>query len=432
VRKLAGLLVALSVAGAAPSAAAPASARAWHTQLESSDPAAGDTVAFAPQQLTLTFGGFVEESGAVFRLIGPSGRSWELEGRRVPDTSRALSSPLPVLDPGGYRLEWRVISGDGHPISGDFVFFVSGPGEGERSLGRPPPRSAANGAAAGDGRMDHRGEQQHGSRWLMATRAGADAALLLLAGLLFFEAWAAHAPSRWTGVTTSVLAAIAPVLIATYAWLWAGSVLGAVHTRDVRLDALASLFTGRALTAELAFAGLTAWALLLARRPGVASATAALAILAGSFAGHPASYTPLLSIPASAVHQLAAAAWVGGLLFLLTEARSPTFDRSAQRVSAVAFAAAVLVALTGLVQSWILVDSPSQVLSSTFGLLLLAKFAGLLGLLAFGAHHRFRLLPSVESPLGAAQLRRSVRAELALAVGVVTLAAVLSHIPPNP
>jgi copper transport protein len=430
--RLASLTLALSAAVAAPSGAAAADARVAHTQLESSVPAAGDTLDAAPPELMLTFGGLVEEAGALLRLLGPSGRSWALEGARVPGGSRALASPLPALGPGAYRLEWRVISGDGHPISGDFVFFVRGTGAEGRSteLGAPPPPSGEG--LAGHDAAGHATGSAAASTWLMATRAGADAAVLLVTGMLLFGAFGREPPSARTATATLGLSAAAPALVSAYAWLWAGSVLGPDAGGTARIDALGSLFTGRALAAELALALLVPWALVLARRPRLGGVFAVAAIGAGAFAGHAASYTPVVSVPASALHQLAAATWLGGLLFLVTEAESPTFADAARRVSDAALAAVAVVAVTGLLQSWLLVDTITRALSTPYGLLLLGKAAGLLGLVAFGAYHRFRVMHHVRSADGAARLSRSVPLELALAVGVVMLAAVLSHVPPNP
>lgn len=415
-------------AAASPDAAA-AAERVVHTQLEATMPAAGDTVAVAPEALVLTFGGLVEASGAALRLLGPSGRSWTLEAARVDGSARALTSPLPALEPGGYRLEWRVISGDGHPISGDFVFYVGGRAGAEAAaLSPPPPRSAAG----------PRGHEGHGptggppAAGLAATRVGSDVAALLLAGLLFFGAWGATSPSARTAAVTRALALAAPLLVGAYAWIWTGTVSEVDASVAERSSALTSLFTGRALLAELALVLLVPWALLLARRAKLATVFAALALVGGAFAGHPASYTPALAIPANAIHQLGAAAWTGGLLFLVTEAGAPRFAESARRVSAAALAAVVAVAATGVLQGWLLVGSLGQLVETPYGLLLLGKVAGLLALVGFGAYHRFRWMPRIAAGGGSVRIMGTVAAELAVAAVVVALAAVLSHIPPNP
>jgi hypothetical protein len=319
VTRIAGLLLALSASGAASSDAAPAVPLVVHTQLEGSLPAAGDTVDAAPDALVLTFGGLVEESGAVLRLLGPSGRSWALEPARVEGSGRALTSPLPGLEAGGYRLEWRVISGDGHPISGDFVFYVRGGAgsAGGRSELTPPPPPSPEGAGGHDA-AGHASAGGAPPAALAATRVAVDVAALLLAGLLLFASLGRAEPSARTAAAARALAVAAPLLAAGYAWVWTGTVADTGAGPAERADTLRSLFTGRALAAELGLLLLAPWALLLARRARLAAIFAALALVAAAFAGHPASHTPVLTIPANALHQLAAAVWIGGLLYLLT------------------------------------------------------------------------------------------------------------------
>jgi putative copper export protein len=284
---------------------------------------------------------------------------------------------------------------------------------------------------------------------LVAVRGGADLALLLGAGLLLFVAWGG-VPTPRSRTTARALVVAAPLFAATYAWIWAGEITGAGATAtagaasalagpsDVatRLDALTAFASGRALALESALAMLTAWALFLARRPRLASIFALAAVASGGLSGHPASYTPLASIPASALHQLAVAAWAGGLLYLVTEAGSARFTASIQRVSRVALTAVVVVAITGLAQTWLLLGSPDRLLTTPYGVLVLGKIAGLAGLVACGVYHRYRLIPRLLRDAGRstnpAAVAPSVALELALAAAEVLLAAVLSHIPPNP
>jgi putative copper export protein len=116
---------------------------------------------------------------------------------------------------------------------------------------------------------------------------------------------------------------------------------------------------------------------------------------------------------------------------LVTERGSRTYARSVRRVSGLAFWAVVAVAVTGILQTWLFLEAPSALFASTYGWLVLGKVAGLAALVGFGAYHRFRLVPASESAAGATKLASSVSRELIVAAAVVTLAAVLSHIPPN-
>jgi len=426
---LPALVSVVVIVGAAPSAAAPTEPWTLHTTLESSSPAAGDTVPVPPTEVTLAFGGLVEVTGAALTLLGSGGHMWTLRPTRPGADQRVITGALPSLEPGGYRMEWRVISADGHAIAGDFVFYVGG---GEGDLAAPPPSAAADGDHAATGHGDLPAGAIDGPVPLVIVRSGANLALLALAGLLLFASLEASGGTPRTAATMRVLAVAGPIMAATYGWIWVGGVLGDASSAAARMEGLLSLTSGRALAAEIVLAALTAWALLLARRPGIATAFALLAVAAGGGAGHPAAYSRAVAVPASIVHLLAAALWIGGLLFLVTERRSTGYPASARRVSQVALASVVVIALTGVVQTFLILGSVPWITGTVYEQMVVAKIAGFLGLIAFAAYHRTRLLPIVDAQDGTARLSTSVQRELALAVGVVVLAAVLSHVPPIP
>ena len=105
---LAGLGLAL-----APTASA-------HDELVSSSPDDGARVT-APRALTLTYSESLVDTG--FRVVvrgpdGPVDGEVELSGARLVDR---FSAPL---SPGSYDVVWRVVSADGHPISGRMSFTV--------------------------------------------------------------------------------------------------------------------------------------------------------------------------------------------------------------------------------------------------------------------------------------------------------------------
>ncbi|WP_125107858.1 MULTISPECIES: copper resistance protein CopC [Gulosibacter] len=110
------LAVAAAVWGAATAASA-------HDELVSSTPADGDSLESAPTEAVLEFSGNVQEVGTEFALQDASGATVELpEAYTISGTS--ISQPLPELEHGEYSLNWRVVSEDGHPISGTIGFGV--------------------------------------------------------------------------------------------------------------------------------------------------------------------------------------------------------------------------------------------------------------------------------------------------------------------
>lgn len=109
------LLLGLAVVTATPAAA--------HTGLESSTPADGSTLRRSPTTLVLRFADPVVPGTAVGALSGPGGRT----SLRAP-TVRGATVRMTLAEPaaaGRYRLTWRVVADDGHPVSGTLRFEVA-------------------------------------------------------------------------------------------------------------------------------------------------------------------------------------------------------------------------------------------------------------------------------------------------------------------
>ena len=112
-RHVLGGLVALTIA-------APASA---HSELRMSDPVDGAIMGCAPAQILLEFGEKVQLTA--LRLHRVDGDEVDLPRRAIRET-REESIALPPLEQGDFRAEWRIISGDGHPVGGIIGFTVTG------------------------------------------------------------------------------------------------------------------------------------------------------------------------------------------------------------------------------------------------------------------------------------------------------------------
>jgi copper resistance protein C len=104
-------------------AALPASA---HDQLLGTDPADGATVATLPHELTLTFNAVVLESstGDEIQVTDAAGASLAEGPPKIVDN--VVTQRLKGSASGPIRVLWRVVSQDGHPVSGEFGFTVSG------------------------------------------------------------------------------------------------------------------------------------------------------------------------------------------------------------------------------------------------------------------------------------------------------------------
>lgn len=111
---LMGALVALALT--APAAAA-------HTELVSSSPADGAILQTAPTTVVLTLNEAAVALGTRVIVTGPAGEVQTGKPRLV---ERTVAQNLQPGSPAGrYTVRWRVVSDDGHPVSGSFVFTVA-------------------------------------------------------------------------------------------------------------------------------------------------------------------------------------------------------------------------------------------------------------------------------------------------------------------
>jgi len=151
-------VAALAAAGAlglalvgAVGAAAPASA---HNVVVGTAPATGSTVTEAPETVDVTFDDVVldlsaEGSSTVVTVTDADGAD---HATGCPTTQdRTVSVPVSLGAAGEYTVDWRIVSADGHPTSGEFTFTYDPP-EGAATSAAPAPEGTPCGSsAAGDG-----------------------------------------------------------------------------------------------------------------------------------------------------------------------------------------------------------------------------------------------------------------------------------------
>jgi len=114
---------ALALAGLA--ALAIASAAAAHSLLLESTPAAGATLPAAPRELKLRFNNRIEKPLSRVRLLDSRGAAQTVTLTTDGVPPDWLRGPLPALAPGRWRVEWQVLSTDGHVVAGRFEFQIA-------------------------------------------------------------------------------------------------------------------------------------------------------------------------------------------------------------------------------------------------------------------------------------------------------------------
>lgn len=94
-----------------------------HSLLVESAPSAGASVQ-APPHLMLRFNNRIEKGLSRLRLVDGAGVAYPLTVAVGEGDIDRLTAGLPSLVPGPYRVEWQVLSADGHVVGGRFTFTV--------------------------------------------------------------------------------------------------------------------------------------------------------------------------------------------------------------------------------------------------------------------------------------------------------------------
>ena len=417
-----------------------------HATLLRSEPAKGGTITTSPGRIYLVFSEEIEPSLGGIRLVGPGG-TLTLKPAGDPRNVSALVAPVTtMLAAGTWRVEWRIVSEDGHPIDGDFTFTLASAGGDSTSAATPTPSPDAATPSSDPGATapatvalpDTVTEPARSAMdevpVLPAILRGLGVGLLTaFAGLLWFlRTRRDRAPQPRSERLLSRVSIATALVLTLHLVVWA---LAASPDRSLGGEQMLAMLASRVGRMELARAALAlfaCWALVLARREWLAFAFAVGSMLVSSATGHSATIHPAWTIPARALHLFAVAAWLGGLLWLLTLAR-PSIEviaAEAERVSSLALVGVIVVTVTGVVQTKFFIGEWGELVRSAYGALALVKLAGLAGLVLFGAHHRFRVMPRLTEAGVADRFSRSLRSEVVLLSLVILVGGLLAYVPP--
>ncbi len=377
--------------------ARPASA---HATLVATTPADGARLDVAPDEVSLEFTEGVSVGAGYVRVLGPGGERVDT-GSPLEDGAIVIAPLRSRLADASYTVSYRVVSEDAHPISGAYAFVV---GDGELE--------AASTAAEGDDVDGALGVALPIARWL----GFAGVALVIGIPVFLFFCW----PAGWGVRTMRRLTSAGLVAVVVGGLLtfllqgpYAGGVgLGAVFDLSLLSATAGSSFGGIVLLRVICSLALAA-VLEAAWRRG-AQPTAPLAavgavlflglVVSVAAVGHPAAGPlPGLAIPITAVHVAAMAVWLGGLTALLigvvrSGVPAGQLATALPRYSRLAFGSVVTLVVTGVLQSVREVGSPTALVGTTYGWLLLVKLLFVLVLLGAAGVSRVWVQQHLEGP----------------------------------
>ena len=320
------LVVALAIVATGLGALAPAAGA--HATLEQSHPERGAVLETPPKEVALGFDEPVEAAFGALRVFDAKGQAGE-DGAAAADRARELGARgrrSRARSQGAYTATYRVVSADGHPVSGGLTFQVGESAAAPRSVetllqgtSAGPVSRAALGIARGLGylaiavalggvaflafcwRPAVRGETALAPAGAafearLARLVGAGVVLGIVAGAatVVLQAAVAGETSAWTAFDPSVVREV----LGTRTGLWLG-------IRFVAWLALAAALAALWARPSRAFAAL-------------AAVPAAVIVAGPALAGHATTQSPVAVLaPLDIVHVAATALWIGGIVTLL-------------------------------------------------------------------------------------------------------------------
>lgn len=430
-----------------------------HGRLKSTTPGAGAHLGTSPRELRLEFSETPDLTFSAVKLIGPDGRvvalgllAYAAESHRT--VTAAIRQPLQA---GTYVVEWQLAGDDGHPVRGRYDFVIS-PGA---MSGTPAADTVAGGMVMHHDPVSMPEGNGFGAdsaayvfvRWVQFL------ALVLTVGAVWFRQFVLGRIGREGSAYASVRgaaegraarighAAVVGLAVTLLLRLLAQSYAmhGASDAFNVTLSAqmIAKTTWGMGWLVQLAGVIIAGAGFHMAARMrsfGWRLAALGIVLLALSLAlsGHAASAPRLrvIAVVADVLHVLGASGWLGTLAVVLIAGLSPVAGRiDAERgpmvadlihaFSPVALASAALAAATGTFAAWLHVGTIPNLWSTRYGITLLVKL-GVLGIVTMTGFYNWRFVrPRLGTDDATRHLVRSARVEVAVAILVLLVTAVL-------
>lgn len=391
-----------------------------HAVLLQAVPAADSQWDRSPEEVLLRFNERLENRLYHITVVDERSRPVTSNEAVMSSDQTEVSLKLPVLGEGAYTVSYRVISADGHPIGGSYVFVV----------GDADPSAAAGLAAVSTG------ESLSWTMGLMAylrfaARILFFLSLVLTSGWVFWRLFHRKADpaiqqvdQRWSlGLQRLFLISVL-LLTSTH--------LNNYVEFGVWEDMLAFAGTMTGIAWIIMF-GLSFLGFVLLHRSRFLDVLWLLALLfTQSFIGH--SYGiggENGAILVNFVHLLAAAVWAGGLLYIAVHWKNQRehVKQFLPQYSHLALDSLILLVLSGGLLVFLFLPSLSYLLYTQWGIMLLIKIALVLGVIAVGVFMRRALKKNEENALRKGlKLDFSLMAAVLIVVGIMTY---LSPVPPN-
>lgn len=399
-----------------------------HAYIVNSNPSQNEELKKAPSEIKIEFNEPIQEGFHSITVRNSSGERVDSGQTKIDPQHRKIVTVKLNKNVKNdiYSAEWRVVSADGHPVSGTIPFSV-----GNIQGGLPKDQQNASSNLPNADTVIERVLLYTGfslfmgsvlfqlvwhrpkNGWSFAMRRRvqrmAQIALLLIGAAVIIQPLLltkAYAGVSWTE-------AFQPALLKETLLQTSGGTLWIV---SIVLVALLAVFSS------------SSWVVLkLVFFTGL--------LLAKAFSGHTASTDySYMTATMDFIHLIAASVWTGGLAALallfgkdwLKPDKEHIWE-TVRRFSPWALGSAGLLVFSGMFNSFFIVHTLDNLFQSNYGKTLLVKLALVLLMAGFGVFHYFRSRKKPESSRG-----RSIKAEWAIGLLILVTTAVFTNMPSPP
>ena len=377
-----------------------------HAVIESTEPAANSVLSKAPNSVSLNFDEPVDTALGWMRVFDSEGERVVTANLGRGEGDDWVRAAMPELENGGYLVVWRVMSADGHAVEGAFGFQI-----GESSL--PVGNEVVSSVVGSQGDNPLPGRVAGVGRYISY------GALASLFGLFVLNIGSRRLRVSMLGAIGAV--SVLVVLLMTGPNTLGGSLADAFDV-SLLVDTM-STRSGAMLVARILF--FVAVAVVGSRMPSRMLGLI-LVLLAGTFAagGHSASESPaVISVLITTVHIVAVSIWVGGILAVLVNGLTSSWENTVQRFSNIMNFVLPAVVLSGVLTAARNLGGLSGLFDSAYGKITITKFllVVVMGVIAMMVRRKMQ---------SATQPKKALATEAVLGLVAFVLAAVLAVTPP--
>jgi copper transport protein len=386
-----------------------------HASLTDSNPEPESQLEQSPQEIKVSFNERLEDGLYTLKVLNDKGKLVTDKNPSMSDDHRDIFLPIPKLQDGMYTVSYSVISSDGHPVNGTYVFIVGNQEETRQNK------------VKFNEQLVHDNNLLDPTNWII--RSLYFFTLLLVSGAVLWRHFISfrdeeklHYENRLRSLQKYHLFMLLGMIVIQGSELLSTTGISGIRTL------LLSTPIGWSWISSIILSVIGLFLLLKSKWFDVSWVMCLL--LAKSLNGHAVGTSiPVFSVMLNVIHLIAAALWSVGLLYLYNvwKQRKNEWPPFIYLFSKVAFISIIALILTGSLYTFALVPKITYLLDTAWGVLLLIKLSLLLLVVISGIFIRRYLKQKADF-----NVAKWIRYDFALMVGIIVIVGGLTHMNPFP